>query len=276
MSVLIKMTTLSKCPYCKQELDWKSHKCPHCWGVLLEVVGHKKETQKTNTTRAQDTQKTEYIDTTKVSLWKRLISIWKYFVVFLRLIWRYLKRQNPVAVLVGIIVLMSILISIFSNNDSTNTSSYNNTPKKVEEVILPENRLSNWTVIYRDSQYLGGDHEITIDNSAGGTDAIIKLVSTTKGRSIYTVYIREWYKYTIKNISNGNYYLYFAYCKWYNYGTEMPLWLYGSQKADRLYNLQTTRESDYLVSSQWTITLYKAYDGNLTTTNVWEDQFNSY
>ena len=56
------MTTLSKCPYCKKELSNKSNICPHCWGVLFEVVWHKKEIPNVDVNRTKNFNNQYYRD----------------------------------------------------------------------------------------------------------------------------------------------------------------------------------------------------------------------
>ena len=194
----------------------------------------------------------------------------------------------------GLLVIIGVIFGNENNISSDNNNSpttdnvqydtdspvLETTPKVAEDIILPENRLSNGQNIYKDIQYFKkyGANEITIDNTENNTDAIAKLVPVEAEKSIYTTYIRHWYKYTIKNIPNGNYTLYFAYCQWYNYGMKKPLWLYGSQRADEQYMLHTWKEntSDWYIlhNNHLTISLYKQVDWNLTTTDILEGQFN--
>ena len=279
------MTTLNNCPYCKRELNGQFNVCPHCWRILLEIVG-KTKTPTMDVANTQKEWKAKTINPNRVSLWK-----------YLSRIWNRIKRRNPMTVLMSTLGLLVIIGVIFGNennisSDNNNSPTTDNvqydtdspvletTPKVAEDIILPENRLSNGQNIYKDIQYFKkyGANEITIDNTENNTDAIAKLVPVEAEKSIYTTYIRHWYKYTIKNIPNGNYTLYFAYCQWYNYGMKKPLWLYGSQRADEQYMLHTWKEntSDWYIlhNNHLTISLYKKVDWNLTTTDILEGQFN--
>ena len=278
-----------KCPFCKKEIAADDIKCKYCWGVLLEVIG-KQKTPTINPPKIEKVWKAEAINPNSVSLWKYLIRIWK-----------KLKRQDPTNVMWTMILPLLIIGGIFraifgnghdissDNGPTTENAQYNSDSPVIEAIpktpdetkVLPENILKNWTIIYKNIQYFNkyGHHKLTIDNTNGGTDAIAKLVSVEWWKSIYTVYIRQWDDYTISNIPDGEYNLYFAYCQWYNYWIEKPIWLYGSQEADDLMNFHTKRENSNdwytLISQHETITLYTKINGNLSTTDVWESQFNN-
>ena len=107
----------------------------------------------------------------------------------------------------GLLVIIGVIFGNENNISSDNNNSpttdnvqydtdspvLETTPKVAEDIILPENRLSNGQNIYKDIQYFKkyGANEITIDNTENNTDAIAKLVPVEAEKSIYTTYIRH-------------------------------------------------------------------------------------
>jgi hypothetical protein len=192
--------------------------------------------------------------------------------------------MNKTQLIIFFVAMTAVVFLAINSKDSASPTSPNiPTTKNTDQtrIIPPEKRLGNGELIRKNVSYfknIYGHHKLTIDNSDGGSDAIAKLVPTNQDTAIIAVYIREWNKYTIDEIPNGSYELFFAYVWGYDYTTGKPLWLTWTQKSDDILHFQETRENQAdgytLISSHVTITLYKTTDGNLSTSSVPNDTFN--
>ncbi len=176
-----------------------------------------------------------------------------------------------------VVVLFIIWIANQDSDNGYKNNTLNTQKPAIEEIVPPENRLTNWEEIFKNDYYFKNvfwHHKLTVDNSQWWSDAIVKLVPVGK-KSIYTAYIRDGYSIAVDEIPDGQYEIYFVYVKWYNYGAGKPLWVSGAQKADKIYTFNTTNEGNYQVSKELTISLYKTVNWNLNTDFVSDDAFNS-
>lgn len=136
---------------------------------------------------------------------------------------------------------------------------------------LPANivSLSTGTVIKRVPTYLQGDGELNIDNGTG-YDAVAKLIRN--GTSVFTVYIKTGTKYTIKNISDGTYWLAFTQGINWDSTTKKFTNSNSSSSFDSTFDYETT-DTQY---TTYEITLNPVVGGTAETSSVNSDQFDAY
>lgn len=132
-------------------------------------------------------------------------------------------------------------------------------------------RFENGKIISKNSWYFNGWHEITINNQWGNSDALVKIVDQSNNKAIISFYVRQWYNFTIKNIRNWNYNVYFKYFDYKN-GILESRW---AQKMERTGELYSSVEGNYISFATWEITIYPVTNGNAQTDDVSGDVFDS-
>jgi hypothetical protein len=115
----------------------------------------------------------------------------------------------------------------------------------------------------------GGDGELTIDNSNGGSDAVAVLTYRGQKEALIGVFIQKSTSYTINNIRDGNYDLYILSGSNWNSNTKKFDGYSHYSKFDDSFPFTTTD----IKYTTWEVTLYKVIDGNAEETVLSEDQF---
>ncbi len=158
------------------------------------------------------------------------------------------------------------------NNYSTQNTSYtqNNLKSGTSTEYVKVDRVyqapENWTIIYKNESFFLQDWwvELIIDNTKSSTDVIFKFVPNWFNKSVYTVYIKSWKSYTIKNIPEWYYKEYFASSRWKD-----QLWEYDMYNPRQFWNSESFYEDWYEV----TISLYNVFDWNIRSVDIWDETF---
>ena len=190
--------TLKICPFCKTKISVDCEECPNCQRLLVEKIS-------SNNQSVSEHQKHHH--RIGIGLFQRII---KFFIE--RVIYSKLLKHS--VILLGIIFVILIFSSDEYSYDSGSTKAPLPPPIKqisndsVEIVPLsPAVSLSNGTILKKNNIYLQEDGELQIKNGTD-LDAVIKLICD--GTSVLTVYVKANNTYTMRNISDGIYWLVFA------------------------------------------------------------------
>mgnify|MGYP001582186993 FL=1 len=137
--------------------------------------------------------------------------------------------------------------------------------------------LPTGTIIKKNSSYLQGYGELNIKNGTNN-DAVAKLVVGSS--SIFSVYIKANSTYTIKDISDGNYRLYFALGKDWDTTNKVFLQNPHPTKFDEIFDFYTrvTYDGNYENTryGAYEVTLNSVLGGNARTSCVDLAEFNNY
>lgn len=288
------------CPFCKKEIAAGSEKCPHCNHTLIErsftSTAHSKQ-QNSTAQNAGFYQPHKFNITAYIN--KSLTSIKNFLCPkkvqkFGQPWWKKYKGYLP--------LLISILLIVILNwPRQPTTIKYSGTPvpvipsEQVTKDTTPPNQpeqapapakdpktyvsLNNGALLAKNSNYLRGAGKLKIDNGTG-SDAIAKLVNLISNKSIYTVYVKSNSVFTIGNISDGNYKLFF------NLGNDWDKTLRAFtanssyEVFEDSFDFVTTKtdEGDY-INTQYTtfnVTLNPVVNGQAKTDNIDPTQFGSY
>lgn len=173
--------------------------------------------------------------------------------------------------LVAAIIFGSVLSGDSSSSSLPAPVVTNPTVHQSTALPLPANIVSlpTGTVIKRLPSYLQGDGTLEIDNGTS-QDAVAKLI--TGGTSVYTVYIKANSNYTIKNISDGTYWLAFASGINWDSNTKKFTHSVGFSSFQDTFDFETT-DTQY---TGYSITLNPVAGGTARTDTVNGEQFNAY
>lgn len=189
---------IKNCPFCKEEINSVYEECPKCGRMLIEKIS-------SNSQPIQETQKRYHH--VESDLFQR---IKKFFVERIN----YPKFKIYSVILLGTI----FVVWIFSSDEYLYNSGGTKTPlpppiKQISNDSIeitpfsPTISLSNGTIFKKNNIYLQGEGELQIKNGTD-LDAVAKLICD--GTSILTAYIKANNTYTMRNISDGIYWLAFA------------------------------------------------------------------
>ncbi|GAB2940321.1 J domain-containing protein [Aquaspirillum soli] len=108
-----------------------------------------------------------------------------------------------------------------------------------------------------------GYSRLTVDNSNNESDVFVKLVSLdgVHARPVRHFYIPAFSRFTAKNVTAGRYDIRYRDLS------------SGELSRSELFSLQETRTFDGIQYSDFTMTLYKVYNGNMTTYSLSESDF---
>lgn len=135
--------------------------------------------------------------------------------------------------------------------------------------LTPGNSLPTGTVLKKRNAYLQGDGELQISN--GTTyDAVAKLIRD--GTSVLTVYIKANSTYTMKDISDGTYWLAFVQGTDWNANTQQFNRNAHASAFDETFEFETTT-TQY---SGWEVTLNPVTGGTAQSSDVDLSQFDQY
>ncbi len=199
-----------------------------------------------------------------------------------------LSQMLRIALVVGSIVFFFLLLASGDSNiptpaplpppqvevASTNASPVAPTPAATPSatppvVTTPPVSLANGTILKSRSAYLSGGGELKIRNGTN-EDAVAKLI--IDGTSVFTVYIKANSSYTMKNITDGTYWLAFAHGT--DWDKEDAIFRRGASYSsfEETFDFETT-ETQYTI---FEVTLNAVVGGNAETETVNSAQFNAY
>jgi len=252
---------LKKCPFCKEEINFDCVECPNCKRILVEKIpANQKAT----------TDIPEFNNQPKENIISKFISFTK------KINYPKLIFNKYVAILFGVIFLVWIL----SGDDSSYKSGGTKAPLPppitqtsddvVESIPLTSAiSLTNGTILKKNNTYLRGEGELQIKNGTS-LDAVAKLIRG--GTSVLTVYIKANNTYTMRDISDGTYWL--AFTQGLDWDSTAQKFRYNVQYSafDETFAFITT-------SRQYTIfevTLHPVVGGTAQTSNIDPQQFDAY
>jgi len=183
----------------------------------------------------------------------------------------------------AILLVAGFFIWIISSSDSSNNSSTKTSlPLPAEEVSndltipqpsSPAFSLPNGTIIKENNYYLQGEGELQIKNGTN-LDAVAKLIhgGASGGTSILTVYIKANNTYTMRNISDGTYWL--AFAQGSDWDSTLKKFKYNTQYSvfDDAFDFITTHDK----YRTWEVTLNPVVGGTAETSDVAGSQFDQY
>lgn len=276
-----------KCPFCKEEINKEDTTCPKCQRVLVEIIKSSSQPKANNQQDVSNRKKFRkygFIFTLKLkqffiklfNKFKRKEKIYTYQFD------KWKKYKRIIFILAGIIII--ILIINFDNKSETNQSNQINNPAIVPAKIntKPPSEyvsLPNGTILNSVPLYLNGLGELKIENGTDA-DAVAKLVRLHPHQSIYTVYIKAKNTYTITDISDGYYDLYFAHGKDWDRINKKFLVSASYSKFEDGFNFIT--KDEYLsdgINTRYTlfeVTLHPVVGGSAETDKVSENEFNQF
>lgn len=264
------------CPFCKKNINKLASECPHCRRILIEYIGNNSSVQNLS----DSVIKTTFLE--KVT--KRITKFAKKVNNILNKIIHF-KFNKPSFNLnyLGIIPFIILIIVLVSGrtDNQTKTDSPQNIFTNTTENSLPANynRLPNGMIISSLIDNSNGLGTLEIDNGTDD-DAIAKLMDTKISLSVFTVYIQAKSKFTIMNISDGIYKLYFQTGKDWDEKKKKFLFYPSFSKFtdDFLYTTTETDNYDGIRTrySTYQVTLNPVIGGRAKTNTVTENEFEKY
>lgn len=279
------------CPFCKKEVDSTVAVCPHCTRVLRETISTNKSNYYSQTNQhSTSNDKNKFASFLKLQFKKfqKLFSRNKAYVVGYNKQDRYKKIILIVVAILFFIGLYtkntrapepSTPISVIPNSTENNTTqTTQNTPAQAKD---PKTYFSlpNGSVLSQNSYYLNGLGKLQIKNGTS-LDAIAKLVNTTINKSVYTVYVKANSTYTISEVKDGNYKLFFNLGN--DWDTEIKAFTVNSgfEVFEDPFDFTTREyeEGDYIRTkySTFEVTLNPVIGGTAETENVNVTEFANY
>lgn len=297
---------MKNCPFCKKEVPGGTIVCPFCSRILVEVsfknfVPHSSFSQ--NSSSGNSPQEAYKAANKKPYVYfKRLANFIKRPFRKNKLYGRGNKwdkyKNLGIAIVIGI-----FLFGIYTHREKTSDNSSANEIQPISEStsqaapveqsaatttpIAPAvqkpaviyHPLANGTILIKNSYYLKGHGELSIDNGTDN-DALAKLISTVTNKSIFTVYVAANSSYTIKNISDESYKLIFSLGKnWDNTNKIFTSDTSFEVFDDKFYFATTkTIEGDYEHTryTTFSVTLNPVIGGAAETSTVDPSEFNNY
>lgn len=277
------------CPFCKKKVNSNDAICPHCNRVLREKIS----INKTSYTQPvhQDTvsgkknkSKNDFTSFLKLQTkkLKNLFSRNKTYVVGY-------NNRDKYKLFILIVVALLFFIGLYVKNNKpipppisvipNNQSESNNIPEISQKDPKDYISLQNGIVFSKKSYYLNGLGELQIKNGTN-LDAIAKLVNMTINKSIFTVYIKANNTYTIKNVKDGNYKLFFNLGNDWNSQIKAFNVNSGYEVFEDLFDFTTREyeEGNYIRTrySKFEVTLNPVIGGQAKTDNVNVVEFANY
>ncbi len=246
------------CPFCNKGISFDYEECPYCKRLLIERVSSSQK-------RVADISQLH--SNAKNSITAKLRDFFN-------------KRGNYSKLIKYSFILLLIIfvVWIFSGDEQ----SYNEkSPARINESIeinSPKrdyNSLPSGTIIHSLSYYLTGSGELKIDNGTG-YDTVVKLISISADKSIYTAYIKAKNSHKINKISDGRYKLLFMHGRdWDMINKTFMVDKNYSEFKDDFYFI--TRETTYYDEySVYEITLHPVYGGTAKTGDISKNEFDKY
>ena len=309
-------SSIKNCPFCKNQIPANAERCPICKMTLIErIVRAKKEEHHSidSQSKVEDNYQNassiknkpnfllkNYL-TKSIAFLNRRKWLLAFASVAILLIFYFIQSNNtnaPEKTLYNY-----ELDSQNKPNEKRNSNSINNnnspnnyTPSKIDKETysskpennslskqetkdfsdIPEKYIPNGKIFLKNNSYFTGLGKLTIKNGTNN-DAVVKLVPTTFDKSILTIYVRRNSNFTIKNIKDGNYSLYFVVGRHYDedsliflqdcsfsvFEKGFPFTTYENRLKDKI-------ETEYSVSE---ITLHSVVGGNVSTDKITKKKF---
>ena len=176
------------------------------------------------------------------------------------------------------IVIIFVILGLFGSYGDTKAPL----PPPVKQIsndsvelasLSPAISLSNGTILKKNSTYLQEDGELQIKNGTD-LDAVAKLICD--GTSILTVYIKANNTYTMRNISDGIYWL--AFAQGLDWDSTIQKFRRNTQHSafEDTFDFTTTEDNQYYYSSIFEVTLNPVIGGTAETNDISGNQFDQY
>lgn len=260
---------MKKCPFCKADIITGNDICPHCHRVIIERFYSSTKTSPTNW------KNKEFIFNAIIKKIRHSIKFWKL---------SDFKKYIPILTLFILVIFLSISgieekykppVSVIPKNEEVSKIEpkvQNGKPKVY--ISLP-----NGTYLSKNNVFFRGFGQLKIDNWTN-FDAVAKLVNTKTNKSVLTFYVQANNTYTIKNISNGKYKLFFNLGN--DWDKDIKAFARNSsyELFEESFDFSTPRhtEGEYIVTeySTFSVTLNPVVGGNASTERIGWEEFSIY
>lgn len=283
------MSVIKICPFCKGRINHQNEVCPLCNMRLIERInsgGQPTHLFTNNENRKQTDIKEKE---------KRVFEKRKKKLLNNTVLKNYLKYTILSVTILSTSYFLSTILNLSSENsddvltkqeltDSRNTEGNNkNTNSNISEteieepVNLPPEKVYNQGHLFlKNKSCFRGLGNLTIKNGTGN-DAVVKLVSAVTNKSVLTAFIKRHSNFSIKRISNGDYFLYFVLGTHYDEDNQIFLkncsYSYFSDEFSfrtRKYEIPEGTETEYSV---FEVTLHPVEGGTAKTVDVSKNEF---
>lgn len=204
----------------------------------------------------------------------------------------FYKIDDVVGYKIVILIFVACLffIRLYTNNAQVSHIPISVIPNHIEDpsiqikdvptipVKYPKNYFSlpNGTVLFKNPYYLNGLGELKIDNGTD-MDAMAKLVYSPINKSICAVYIKAKSVYTIPEISDGEYMLYFTHGQNWDNINKKFLKNKAYSKFEDNFEFITKEQTKYngveTIYSTFEITLHPVISGTANTDEINAEEF---
>jgi hypothetical protein len=201
---------MKTCPFCKNIIELDSDTCPQCRRVLVERVNSNTAYRSTASSHEAKTSAHKQSKDAFKQYWKRISgpSLSDF------------KKYLPIVALLLVIVLISLQedrsvsraalkppVPVIPQGDAQSVELSDSSAFQAKKPIVYAS-LPNGKVLSRKQAYFNGPGRLEINNGTS-LDAVAKLVNVSVNSSVLTVYIKANSTYEIKDVSDGNYKLFF-------------------------------------------------------------------
>lgn len=290
------MSVVKTCPFCKGLIHNLDDVCPLCNMKLIERINSGNQTtfshNNFNNPDKPNSKKRE--QTGFVSRKKELVNnpIFK----------SYLKYTILSVTILSISYFLSTIFNFSSDStddvltkqeltdrrnneggfesESTNYNNMNSQSGEAdikEPVILPPEKMYNQGHLFlKNKSSFRGLGNLTIKNGTGN-DAVVKLVSAATNKSVMTAFIKRHSNFSIKRISNGDYFLYFVLGTHYDENSQIFLYNCSYSSFLEEFNFRTRKyevpEGTKTEYSVFEVTLHAVEGGTAKTVDVSKNEF---
>ncbi len=274
------------CPFCKNTVESGIEKCPYCNRILIERTANYISQNPNTSGSSHDNQKPRI--SIKEIISNKFKSLFSFFGRKPKVYRLNIAKENGykkyvllAALLLGVIIIASQKKNIPAKSDAPIPAiPLNNDIQKADIATPPKDpktyvSLANGTIFTKNSNYLRGHGQLTIDNGTG-SDAIAKLVSLSTNKSVYSVYIQANSTLVIDKISDGNYKLFFNLGSDWN-KTNRAFAVNSSYEVfEETMNFITLEEADGYRYSTISVTLNPVAGGGAKTDSINPSDFGNY
>ena len=275
------------CPFCKKEVFATDIKCLHCTRVLKEEIYIdilnilQPETNK---------QKNFFKNNLKDFFRKKTINFQKKIHQGKTDFFNFIKDSlSPIIVMLTIFMFLFFFykntaishpsIPVISEKEANYVEIPTLSPSPIPRDPKTFVSLNNGKIFSKNILYLNGLGKLNIENGSNN-DALAKLVNISINKSIYTVYIRANSSYSINNISDGEYELFFNIGNDWDNKSRSFVENSSFEKFEEkfIYNTIDQEVGNYIHTqySTYTTTLNPVVDGTAKTTNINDSTFARY
>ncbi len=263
---------MRNCPFCKKSTSESSETCLHCHRILIERVQRYS---------SYDHQSYSSKQSKKNSI---LTDLKRHFIQFINRSITLASKTFKKYMWLIILVILILIGSLNKGSSRINPSPVSVLPNTVEITITPTIAakdpkdyvsLPNGTLLSKNPYYFDGLGKLEIDNGTS-SDAIAKLVNKSTNKSVVTLYIKANNNFTISNISNGNYKLYFNLGNDWNTNVKAFSINSGYEVFEDSFDFTTTEYIESTEYSAFTVTLNPVINGRAITNEINAAEFGSY